>query len=859
MIQYTYSIGFSTLNLRTEDILFLSGFTKLCLSQTQSQFQKSYINPAAIFVQTKKSYSQNLFQGEKNLVRISSNKSSDVGDYSLIIMIFNQYNQQLIQTKNIQIVIFDDIEDSIKILQQFHPKPNKTVSVNDNSSSKVEVIEAKVSSNSTNKIESYPNDNDNKIEEKSKVSKPNYQYDQNNDNNDDDDYSNFPQYKINSKKEFLYPPVIGWKENMTINLTKGEVVKLHYPFQSYQNKKWLKMHTIINHTLEYCDSTKELYKDSFSIFQDYVFLTGAYDFLVEIVIESIKEKTNQLYINENLYTQSTSNLKQYTMTLEITKPEEIINKKTQKLLSNLVKKQVKLLINTKSLQYLWSYLNTIQILGFMPLIGFDMPDFLVIFFQNINKFNFMMIDMGDYLTDKLDLRPFLIKIKLLKEYILLKKFADKMNKLMKYQLIICLINSTFLNILTGGLLNLLAFNFQTNGEGFSSILSLIITAILFFYLMLTVIYLVRYKNKLDDPQIEQKYGELYDGLKLKGDKHEQLYNQLIMLRRFLFTIFVFVFQDYNLIKYCLCVVYLGCFFFIYVAYLNPLENRIQNGLEIYNQLIVFLCFLFSAPMVMNDSHQDDSNSDIVVFSAYIIVGLFVMLGAMNILYQVIQVVKSLRSSYKKWKLKKKKQNQVVHFDENTQKISNSSIKTNEELTNRIVDDDYSNRIPDSLKRLKSISIGNEDEKQKENLNDSGKNESIDLSKLYNSFENHQDVKQNNRIRISNQVRGSILKVSIQAQLQDEIKEATEEYIITDTINKNSNAHYLLEENHKPVQADTKIQKLKKLKGKQKSLKSKKKNIKIKIPSESPYDKQSQGSTSKNLKTPKKITDFTQMK
>ena len=41
----------------------------------------------------------------------------------------------------------------------------------------------------------------------------------------------------------------------------------------------------------------------------------------------------------------------------------------------------------------------------MPLIGFDLPDFLVIFFQNINKFNFMMIDMSDFLTDKFDLRP----------------------------------------------------------------------------------------------------------------------------------------------------------------------------------------------------------------------------------------------------------------------------------------------------------------------------------------------------------------------------------------------------------------------------------------------------------------------
>jgi hypothetical protein len=58
-----------------------------------------------------------------------------------------------------------------------------------------------------------------------------------------------------------------------------------------------------------------------------------------------------------------------------------------------------------SLQFLWSYLNTIQILSVLPLLQLNMPPFMVIFFSNINKFNLLFVDLGDQINADLDLRP----------------------------------------------------------------------------------------------------------------------------------------------------------------------------------------------------------------------------------------------------------------------------------------------------------------------------------------------------------------------------------------------------------------------------------------------------------------------
>jgi len=51
-----------------------------------------------------------------------------------------------------------------------------------------------------------------------------------------------------------------------------------------------------------------------------------------------------------------------------------------------------------SLELLWALLNTLQFLAFMPLLNLRMPKFLQLFFENLNSFNFMMVDFTDLLT-----------------------------------------------------------------------------------------------------------------------------------------------------------------------------------------------------------------------------------------------------------------------------------------------------------------------------------------------------------------------------------------------------------------------------------------------------------------------------
>jgi hypothetical protein len=56
------------------------------------------------------------------------------------------------------------------------------------------------------------------------------------------------------------------------------------------------------------------------------------------------------------------------------------------------------------MQYLWSYLNTIQILSVLPLFRLKMPAFLVVFCSNINKFNLLIFDLGDTINENLGLK-----------------------------------------------------------------------------------------------------------------------------------------------------------------------------------------------------------------------------------------------------------------------------------------------------------------------------------------------------------------------------------------------------------------------------------------------------------------------
>jgi hypothetical protein len=57
------------------------------------------------------------------------------------------------------------------------------------------------------------------------------------------------------------------------------------------------------------------------------------------------------------------------------------------------------------MQFLWSYLNTIQILSAMPLLQLQMPPAMTIFFSNINKFNLMIFNLDDRVNQALDMRP----------------------------------------------------------------------------------------------------------------------------------------------------------------------------------------------------------------------------------------------------------------------------------------------------------------------------------------------------------------------------------------------------------------------------------------------------------------------
>eukprot|EP00347_Sterkiella_histriomuscorum_P007395 403349091 len=302
------------------------------------------------------------------------------------------------------------------------------------------------------------------------------------------------------------------------------------------------------------------------------------------------------------------------------------------------------------LQYLWSFLNTIQILAFMPLIGLKMPDFLIVFFENINKFNYAIIDMSDFIANTLDLDDssqvtrsqdfdivgmesmnifinctdffvavFILAIAKVGLYIIIKKKIDKMKEsnwvskiilridnILGWAFFLRVLNQSFLSVMIGAILNLYVLNLKSFGEGLSSVVSLALVIGGIGYLIFTFIILTKFKQNLKDQ---------------------------------------------------------GNLFFIYVAYLRPFEKRLQNLVEVFNQLIVFMCLVFAAPLVYTNDHYQsvlnfDQENEIIKVSSYLLISMFGLLGFINISLQIFYTTKYFVEQIQNYKLRKSQKTKI---------------------------------------------------------------------------------------------------------------------------------------------------------------------------------------------------------
>jgi hypothetical protein len=129
----------------------------------------------------------------------------------------------------------------------------------------------------------------------------------------------------------------------------------------------------------------------------------------------------------------------------------------------------------------------------------------------------------------------------------LTRAADRGIKKIQFTVYIEFINGNFISLVCGCFLNLGVISFENAGETFSSIFAIICTIILLLYVAWSFYYLERYHSQLHEESIEQRFGGLYEGLRVEKKGRPYLFHQLVMLRRLLFMVIIFALEKYPII------------------------------------------------------------------------------------------------------------------------------------------------------------------------------------------------------------------------------------------------------------------------------------------------------------------------
>eukprot|EP00347_Sterkiella_histriomuscorum_P008561 403344623 len=323
-----------------------------------------------------------------------------------------------------------------------------------------------------------------------------------------------------------------------------------------------------------------------------------------------------------------------------------------------------------SLTYLFSMINTIQILTLLPLQNLIMPDFLQEFFILMNSFNFQIFDFQ--LADRiLDLRRSIEPFN--------NAFEDA-----GYETSNVLINASDI------------FVFVVQG------LIVAFVSYLFYRFSKNQIQVFKDKNTREDPLHLRKYGGAYENF--KDDSQSRLFEFLFIARRLIVVLSVLFLEKFPMMQWIIYN-YFSLAMTVYVLQVRPFKERNLNIQEALNQLsvsVIGFCSLF-----LTDYFYEE---DKAILSGWIIIGGFVINAIINWIFLALEKIVILRQNWNKrkeiWARVKQFLKQILSQNNDQlqdqdskqyhDKLPNDSIITNQNLyNNNMNDNSFDNGFPQS--------------------------------------------------------------------------------------------------------------------------------------------------------------------
>jgi len=126
------------------------------------------------------------------------------------------------------------------------------------------------------------------------------------------------------------------------------------------------------------------------------------------------------------------------------------------------------------------------------------------------------------------------------------------------------------------------FDGENKSDLFAAIFLIVCSLILASLPIVSVYVLRKYKNKLDDPEIEEKYGPLYNGLRIDCF-WSSMFNVFFMMRRTIFALIIIQLYELKGIQQ-ITNMYLSMVMLMYVAHFRPYRISSANDWEIFNEV-----------------------------------------------------------------------------------------------------------------------------------------------------------------------------------------------------------------------------------------------------------------------------------
>ncbi|TNV82092.1 hypothetical protein FGO68_gene4387 [Halteria grandinella] len=297
-------------------------------------------------------------------------------------------------------------------------------------------------------------------------------------------------------------------------------------------------------------------------------------------------------------------------------------------------------IGSYSLQSLWDYINTLQLLSMVPLMNLSLPPNLAIFLNYISgplSFNYLsatgfaqwlfkvpedseqpvwsscfeefgmdtnlssvlLEDTVVYVAIIVVGMPFTFaigKFFLVKRFKLMKKLVKKLKEVFFYGFIMRLFIENFFAIYISCVINMHMRTDETYADRTSQAFSFIM-----FFTLWGVVFWSSYKvykNKDDPEKIEDKYGAYFDDLDLKKPK-SLFYTPVYLLRRLVFATLALAIPETAswgpLFQLCISLILSTALYVYFIYKIHPFKESIQNKITLLNESAIFiLSFLFLA-------------------------------------------------------------------------------------------------------------------------------------------------------------------------------------------------------------------------------------------------------------------------